>query len=142
MTSLYQQDPYAWFAVQASLLLGKNFENLDIENLAEELLEMGESYARELESNLTVLFLHLLKQKYQPDKQTRSWSLSIKEHRRRSNGRLEKTPSLKYRLFEIAEEAYRISVLRACEETELDYEVFPPELPWHSDDFLREGWLP
>ena len=46
-------------------------------------------------SNLTILLIHLLKYKFQPKQRTKSWFLTIKEHRKRLNKALKNIPSLK-----------------------------------------------
>ena len=61
----YDQDFYGWTQEQAALLRAGRLNDLDIENLIEEVETMGRSEKRELESRLTVLFVHLLKWKYQ-----------------------------------------------------------------------------
>lgn len=142
MSALYEQDIYAWFALQANLLKEKKYFKLDVQHLEEELIEMGESYARELESNLIVLFCHLLKWKYQPKKRSRSWELTIKEHRKRVAKRLQKTPSLKYRLFEICEDAYSMARVNAVRQTGIDPDTFPEEMFFTKEEMLQEGWLP
>jgi len=77
----YEQDFYGWTQEQAALLRAGRLTDLDIENLIEEVETMGRSEKRELESRLTVLLLHLLKWKYQPNRRGRSWNLTIKGHR-------------------------------------------------------------
>ena len=61
---------------------------------------MGEEQYDKLESALRVLMLHLLKWDHQPDMRSRSWTLSIREQRRRVLRQLRKNPGLKSRLDE------------------------------------------
>lgn len=136
--SLYEKDPYAWLSLQANYLKNKQFELLETDLLEEELLEMGESYAKELESNLVILFCHLLKWEFQPFKRTNSWILSIIEHKKRVLKRLAKTPSLKYRLFDIAEEAWPLGRIKASNETGLDTDVFPKKINFCLKEFLSK----
>ncbi|MEO1447163.1 MAG: DUF29 domain-containing protein, partial [Cyanobacteria bacterium J06635_11] len=91
----YDQDYVLWLDTTAALLRQGNFAAIDLENLLEELESMGRSEKRALESNLVVVLQHLLKYQYQPDKRTKSWLLSIAEHRRRLRNDLEASPSLK-----------------------------------------------
>jgi len=65
-TSHYDIDFYAWTNRQAELLRAGNLTALDIENIAEEIEDMGKNLKRELENRLKVLFMHLLKWQYQP----------------------------------------------------------------------------
>ena len=62
-TDLYTQDFYAWT------------QERDCEHLMEEIEDLGRSAQKELRSYLEGLVLHLLKWRYQPDDQTRSWRL-------------------------------------------------------------------
>lgn len=59
--SLYEADFYAWTAQQAAAIRARQWERLDIENLAEEIESLGRAERRELESRLAILVGHLLK---------------------------------------------------------------------------------
>ncbi|EBF0273001.1 DUF29 domain-containing protein [Salmonella enterica] len=142
MRSIYTSDYYGWTQQQAELLRAGKLGDLDVNNLLEELESMGGSERRELESRLEVLFMHLLKWKYQPNFRGKSWTLTIKEQRRKIARRLEKSPSLKRELSEMAVESYGDAILSAARETGLDEENFPPEMPWTLADALREDFMP
>ena len=75
---LYDQDFFAWSRQQAALLRAGKLGQADIEHIAEEIESMGRTEKRELISRLTVLLLHLLKWRYQPDKRSPSWEASIR----------------------------------------------------------------
>ena len=85
----------AWANEQARLVRNKQFDLLDLEHIAEEIEDVGKSEQRELASRMAVLLCHLLKWKYQPDRQRSSWQATIKTQRDRIRHRLKKTPSLK-----------------------------------------------
>lgn len=136
------KDFYAWFNDQAKFLAAREFDKLDVENLVEEIIEMGESYARELESCLRVLFMHILKWEFQSFRRCKSWENSIKEHRRRAIRRLQKTPSLKSRLTELSLDAYDDARYEASQETGIEYEVFPEKMFFSLEEVLADGWLP
>jgi len=138
----YQKDVYAWFMDQAKALELRQFEKLDIEHLVEEITEMGDSYACELESCLRVLFVHLLKWKFQDERRGKSWINSIQEHRRRVKKRLKKTPSLKHKLSELALDAYDDALYDASEETGLPKKTFPKEMCFTIEEALQDDWLP
>ncbi|EAA7389965.1 DUF29 domain-containing protein [Salmonella enterica] len=142
MRSIYTSDYYGWTQQQAELLRAGKLGDLDVNNLLEELESMGGSERRELESRLEVLFMHLLKWTYQPNFRGKSWTLTIKEQRRKIARRLEKSPSLKRELSEMAVESYGDAILSAARETGLDEENFPPEMPWTLADALREDFMP
>src|SRR5579864_8782072 len=75
---LYNRDFYAWSRQQAELLRAGKLAQADIEHIAEEIDSMGRTEKRELISRLSVLLLHLLKWRYQPDKRGPSWEASIR----------------------------------------------------------------
>ncbi|EOF5151991.1 DUF29 domain-containing protein [Salmonella enterica] len=79
---------------------------------------------------------------YKPNFRGKSWTLTIKEQRRKIARRLEKSPSLKRELSEMAVESYGDAILSAARETGLDEENFPPEMPWTLADALREDFMP
>ncbi len=63
-TNLYDQDFLAWIDDIFTKLKARDFDNLDLENLIEEVNSLGASQRRELLSRLTVLLEHLLKRLY------------------------------------------------------------------------------
>jgi hypothetical protein len=136
--SSYEKDFYLWAYHQADLLRHKNFEDIDIIHLVEELESLGTSEASKLQSHLTVLLLHLLKIEFQPKKHTRSWDLSIKNARYHANRTLTKNPSLKRHLPEIFKDAYFSARLSAAQETGLSEETFPEKCPWAIEEILKE----
>lgn len=142
MSALHEEDFYSWCQEQAKNLSEKNFHKLDIQHLVEEIQDVGESLARELESCLRILFLHILKWKYQPAFRSKSWEFSIKEHRRRVKRRLNKTPSLKARIDELAKDAYEDSTFEASQETGLDHKHFPESQFFTIEQALEDEWLP
>ncbi|EAZ92437.1 hypothetical protein CY0110_01889 [Crocosphaera chwakensis CCY0110] len=75
------KDYYAWTQEQAELLRTKQINNIDWQNLADEIEEMGRSEKRQLESSLQVLIMYLLKWQFQPNLRSRSWQLTIQEQR-------------------------------------------------------------
>ncbi len=94
-TTLYEQDFYLWLVETVQLLKTGKFEKLDVENLIEEIESMGRSEKKSVESNLEVVLVHLLKYKYQPDKRSTSWRITLLEHRRRLQRDFKISPSLR-----------------------------------------------
>ncbi|KJU81531.1 protein containing DUF29, partial [Candidatus Magnetobacterium bavaricum] len=96
--ALYEVDFYQWTFHNADLLRQGRFAEIDIENIAEELEDMGRSSKRELASRLAVLIMHLLKWQYQPKRRRGSWSTTIGNQRREIKRLLEDNPSLRYNI--------------------------------------------
>src|SRR2546425_6029941 len=130
----YNRDFYSWLMEQARFMREGRWDALDRENLAEEIESLGREQFNKLESALRVLLLHLLKWDYQPDKRTRSWALSIKEHRARLQHVLDDNPGLKSRIDEALTRAYQLACIQAANETGLPEETFPAQCPYSYTD--------
>lgn len=143
--NLYNQDFYAWTQEQAKLIKENHLGDLDLTHLLEELISMGASEKRELESRLEQLLMHLLKWKYQPTYiNKKSWERSIKEQRKKLKRHLKDNPSLKNQdtFNERFIEAYDTAILRAAEETGLDETAFPVICEWSIVQILDEAFFP
>ena len=71
--TLYEQDFYAWVGEQVEALRSGHTQGLDIENLAEEIEDVGRSQRRAVKSALIIILIHLLKYRHQPQHRTNSW---------------------------------------------------------------------
>ena len=135
----YDLDFHQWSEEQAAFLKKRAFEKLDIDNLAEEIESLGRSERTALESFLAILFLHLLKIKYQPEKHTRSWDLSVKNARYHAQKLYRQNPSMKKYLPALFKDAYFTARLKAIDETGLEEEVFPEECFWSIEEIFPKG---
>jgi len=141
--ALYETDLHAWSLEQARLLREGRLGEIDAENIAEEILDVGRTEYDKLESALRVLLMHMLKWDYQPERRTRSWQNTIAIRRRHAERQLRKNPSLKSRLDEAVAEAFSDARLEASTETDMDVERFPESCPYDreaimSRDFRRD----
>ena len=141
-TNLYERDFFAWTEEQAKLIEESAFNKLDLVHLSEELHLMGASEKRELSHRLEVLLMHLLKWKYQPSRQCKSWTRTIKVQRLDLNQHLNQTPSLKAKVNDYIADAYEKAVLFAAEETNLDEENFPALCEWNAKQILDDNFFP
>ncbi len=138
----YEQDFYSWTQEQAALLRAGRLTDLDVENLIEEIETMGRSEKRELESRLTVLLLHLLKWKYQPNRRGRSWTLTIKGQRIDYINVLSDNPGLKSHLDDLLTKSYKSALVKASNETGLDEDTFPSDCPWTLAEVTNQAFYP
>lgn len=141
----YDQDIVAWATEQARLMRAGQFDQLDIEHIADEIEDVGKSEKRELASRLAVLLVHLLKWQFQPERRGASWQISIKHQRERIALALKATPSLRTVLHDPdwCKEAWLDGIAQAARETGLDEAVFPETSPWSMEaEVLADGWLP
>ena len=91
---LYEEDFYVWTEFQAELLRKGQFEALDLENLIEEVEDLGRAEKSSVLNNAGVIIEHLLKLQYSPAQEPRNaWRASVREHRRRL--RRDLTPRLR-----------------------------------------------
>ena len=123
--SQYEADFYQWSLEQARLLRSGEWKAVDVENLAEEIEDMGKSLRREWDSRLKVLIVHLLKWFFHPELRGMSWQLTIQEQRDQLHELLADNPSLKNQMKTSLEWTYPRAIKRTALETSLIEESFP-----------------
>src|SRR5438309_11900360 len=138
----YERDFYGWLLAQARHVRDSRWDALDRENLAEEIESLGREQFNKLASALRVLMLHMLKWDHQPERRSRSWSLSIKRERLDLDDILADNPGLSSRISEATERAYRLARLEAAKETTLDEDEFPETCPYSWDEIVARESLP
>ena len=139
-STTHETDFYAWTNEQVQLLKTGQLNQIDWQNIAEEIEDMGRSEKRQLESRLEILIMHLLKWQFQPNLRSRSWQLTIKEQRLRLEKSLQKNPSLQPNLTEAIEDVYPLATLSAERETGLS--LFPETCPYTLIEILSPEFLP
>ncbi len=132
----YEDDLYTWVQEQVALLRAGRLGEVDAENVAEELGDVGKSEYRSLSSSIAVLVQHLLKWDHQPSRRTRSCALSVREQRIEIELVLAESPGLKSRIGEAVEQGYRLACVRALKETGLDENTFPAACPYSFDEMM------
>ncbi len=142
IADLYNEDYYLWLQQNLELLRLQKFNDVDWNNLLEEIADMGKSEKRAITSNLRILLMHLLKYKYQSDKQTNSWLFTIREHRKRLREALKMSPSLKIYFQEVFAESYQDARELAADETGLVINTFPADAPFTPEDAINPDYLP
>ena len=80
----YDRDLFSWAIEQAALLRAGRLDQVDALNIVEEIDDVGDEQYDKLESAIGVILLHLLKWDHQPQRRSRSWTLSIAVHRKRA----------------------------------------------------------
>lgn len=142
MKSLYETDYYAWTQQQIQLLEEQAWQSLDVQNLVEELADLGRRERQELRNRLSILLGHLLKWQFQPQQQSNSWLATIREQREQLVLLLDENPSLKPYLSEALTIAYKLGLNLAVRETGLPYETFPPDCPYSLESAMNKTFLP
>jgi len=139
----YEVDFYTWTQAQAAALRAKDMAALDLQHLAEEIADLGQSIENAIESHLERLLLHLLKYRYDPTQRPRrGWRLTIR-HARRELGRLiRKNPGLQHHPAHYLATAYRYAREDAVDATGLPLPTFPESCPWTVEQVLDAAFLP
>ncbi|WP_342106070.1 DUF29 domain-containing protein [Methylobacterium sp. SI9] len=132
----YADDFYTWTQEQGARLRSGDLSGLDRANLAEEIESLGRSQYDSLVSLWRVVLLHMLKFDYQPERRSRSWTVSIRTHRNRAADVLDDNPGLKSRLVQAVERAYRDAREEAAAETGLPLRMFPKDCPYTREELL------
>lgn len=136
MSDLYERDFHAWTQEQADALRRRSLNEIDWDNLKEEVESLGRSEWRELVSRLEVIQTHLLKWRYQPELQGRSWLVSIVSQRGEVEEHLNDNPSLRSRTEEALLKGYRgARRLAALEMNRLEADL-PPSPPWTFEEAM------
>lgn len=140
----YKDDVIEWSKQQALFLKKGDWQDLDINNLVEEILDVGRSERRELKSKMSVLLIHLIKWAYQPAMRSDSWKLSIRNQREAINIAIKITPSLKVSLKDTLwfELAWKDALPKVVKETGMPMNLFPQKPIWNAKQVMTKDWLP
>jgi len=142
LSELYKNDLHAWALQAAELIRQHKFEELNIEDLAEELNAMGKRERAEVANRLVILLAHLLKWQYQPAYRSASWRGSLIEQRKQILRQLQQSPSVKPYFPEAMAEAYPDAVDLAARETLLSADTFPTDCPYSAGQILDYDFYP
>jgi Domain of unknown function DUF29 len=142
---LYEEDFYVWTERQAELLRARRFDELDLENLIEEVAELGDVKRSAVLNNARVIMEHLLKLQHSPARDPRNqWRATIVEHRARLE--IELTPRLRRILEEERERMYRLARKAAMGSLRDNGEDAAadalPEACLYALDQITGDWLP
>ena len=127
---LYESDYLLWTQDVIAKLKAKDFDSIDIDNLIEEIEDLGRSAKRELKQRLATLLEHLLKRLYvNMPQEYNGWERTIREQRRQIKRELKETPSLKI----IWDESFDIEWEFVLEKVRDDYAQFEFPDQWQFD---------
>ena len=130
-------DYVLWLERQIEIIRERNFAQLDVDNLLDELEYAVNNRKRALRSRLRVLMLHLLKWEFQPALRSNSWIRTMCNQREKIQDILEDSPSLANLVPSYVESEYKRAVKRAVLETGLPKTAFPA-LPAYTDQQLLD----
>jgi hypothetical protein len=138
--TLYETDFAEWAAHTADLMRQGRLDLVDMENVAEEIADLGRSERAAVRSQLLRLLVHLIKQRIQPERDGSSWRGSIVSARQEIRLRLEDSPSLRRHLLDTLQATWQMAVKDALAETGLTTYAgefnFPKTCPCSLDQLL------
>ena len=142
-TSLYERDILLWSEETVAQLRARDFDNLDIDHLIEEVEALGISQKKELISRLIVLLEHLMKRLYvNSPHDYLGWERTIRAQRSELEVLLDVVPSLRTRWEISFDKAWRIAlknVSREYNQTDFPVEWLYSRSP--ADMLDRDFWL-
>jgi hypothetical protein len=140
---LYEKDYFSWTQEMVRALSEHRIEDIDFENLAEEVGDLGKAEKRALRSQFERLIAHLLKWAY-TDKEGHeaSWHTTIQDSRETIIEILEENPGLKPLSGKLYEMAYRHGVSWAASETNRYPDSFPNVCPWTLEQAIDSEFFP
>ena len=143
--TLYDIDFVEWALHTAALLRAGRFNEADIEHAAEEIEDLGKSERSAVESQLNRLLMHLMKQRFQPERDGSSWRHSITDARTEILYKIRASPSLRRYAKDNLETIYRDAVANALFETGLGARhaslKIPDHCPYTLEDLLESDRL-
>ena len=150
MSDLYKADFYQWTRQQTDLLQRNQFRSLDLQNLIEEVKDLGREQLNTLEHHLSEILSLMLKRQLRAIKEDirtlsrwyRSWFMvidyNLEKQRKTVKCLLKKNPSLNELLEESLLECYPIACRRTAEELEISEDEFPDTTPWSVEQILSD----
>jgi hypothetical protein len=143
--TLYETDFNQWIEETVKQLQNKDFQEIDLENLIEEVATLGRSEKREVYSLLMRILEHVLKLAYwesEREYNQKHWQHEIFHFRKQLNKALKDSPSLKPYLISIFDDSYKDACHGIALLTELPLSTFPVEPIGTPEQILDENWLP
>ena len=131
---LYDLDYVSWIDQQIALLREGRLSEVDAENVAEEVSDMGKAQSYRLQGSVKILVMHTLRWDQQAEHRSAAWEGTIREYRRRIKPLVETNPGLEPRLPEAWAESYGDARGWASIETGIPDDEFPRDCPYIWDD--------
>ena len=141
LKELYEIDDYLWIEETVKLLKQKRLAELDLENLIEELEDLGRERKLAMASLLQQIIRHLLLLKYwdsELERNYRHWKSEVTSFRIQINDRM--TKNFYNYLSENLPSIYQKSRKYVVDKSGLN--SFPQQCPYILEQLLDEDWFP
>ncbi len=142
LKDLYEADEHEWLWENVKLIDQGRVDEIDHEHIREFLEDMAKRDHREVYSRLKVLLMHLLKWKYQPNKRTKSWKVTIRNQRDDLNFDFDESKTLKNYGLKQFDKTYKKARQLSSDETGLDMSVFPGKAPFSFHEIMNDDFFP
>jgi hypothetical protein len=129
----YETDYYGWLEDQIELLKAGRLSDIDTQNIAEEIKDIGTRQYDMLENAARALIYNLLKWDLQPDRRSKSMVFSIDAHRDQITRLLDRNPSLAAEIPGALVDAYLYATYDMMRDSDLPEQVFAPDCPYDWD---------
>lgn len=142
LKTLYEIDDSLWLEQTIKILKAQQFESLDLDNLIEELEDLGRERRHQVESLLEQVIRHLLLLQYWTAERAYNeghWRGEIAVFRNQLKRKL--TTNLRNHLADRLDKLYQ-DALEAVQEKTLDSVNFPSQCPYTLEQLLTSKWLP
>jgi hypothetical protein len=126
----YEADYYGWIEHQVALLKAGRLSEIDTQNIAEEIKDIGTRQYDLLENAARALIYNLLKWDLLPDRRSASAVLSMEAHRDQIARLLARNPSLAAETSKALGRAYRYATYDMMRDSDLARSAFSPECPY------------
>jgi hypothetical protein len=139
--SLYDTDFVEWTASTADLLRAGRLDEVDLEQVAEEIEDLGKRDRDAVRSQMLRMLKHLIKQRFQPERDGASWQTSIGDARGEIWVKMESSPGLRNHLGDSIERIYARAVKDAVREMGLTRSAaaeIPQVCPYSLAELLGE----
>jgi hypothetical protein len=142
LKKLYEIDDHQWLLETIELLKNKQFQQLDLDNLIEELEYLARKDKREVKSFLEQIIIHLLLLQYWTEESERNsahWQEEILNFRTQLEDTLTRnlTNYLAEEMFSIYQRALKRVKIKTKNQIN-----FPQECPYSLEQLLDENYLP
>ena len=143
LRELYKVDDYLWLQKTIDILLARELNKLDIDNLIEELESLGKRDFSKVRSLLRQIIIHLLLLEYwteEYEKNHHYWQIEVIAFRDDLNHSLTRT--LFNKLNDDLENIYQVAVKLVRRKTNFFTDIFPVNCPYSLEKILDNNWLP
>src|SRR5215472_11756345 len=145
-SELYERDYYAWVQDQVDALRQRRIEEVDWENVAEEIEDLGKSQRQSIESQMVRFLENLLKLQYAGEtirkNNARGWHLSARDARLVVRKLLDQNPSLRRQLVGMLPFVYQRGRFAALGKARLPDHAIPESCPWAVEQVMDDDFLP